>query len=141
SLGTQNLTATLDGSTSISKTIQFNITASPIAFNRTNWVENFPAGQSITSNAADINRDGVLDVVVGHNQGLLRVLLGRGDGTFDVKATYSPGVYVGHSALADLNSDGLLDILASSYSSNLILVYLGSGDGLFQYSHSITGLS
>jgi hypothetical protein len=72
--------------------------------------------------SADVNGDGIPDLVVG---GLSGVLLGNGNGTFSLKAS-SPALAVGTgSAVADFNGDGIPDIVSEAG------VFLGAGDGTF----------
>jgi len=63
---------------------------------------------------ADLNGDGVLDLVVANGQqidgayGEVAVLLGNGDGTFQSAVTYSTGAYgAGSVAVGDVNGDGI----------------------------------
>jgi hypothetical protein len=94
--------------------------------------------------AADINRDGKIDVLVSYSRSCRRcedslgVLLGNGDGTFQPKVTY-PGVGGGVIAVADVNGDGDPDLLVTSAcqkygdcGKGLVAVMLGNGDGTFQ---------
>jgi FG-GAP-like repeat/Abnormal spindle-like microcephaly-assoc'd, ASPM-SPD-2-Hydin len=74
--------------------------------------------------AADINGDGILDIVTD----VLCVYLGNGDGTFQ-NPTCNPTGGVGLS-LADLNGDGKLDAI-TSINGNMVAL-LGNGDGTFQ---------
>jgi hypothetical protein len=67
------------------------------------------------------------------------VLLGNGDGTFQIAVSYSSGgVYTDAVVLGDLNRNGKLDlVLASEYATNSVTngsvgVLLGNGDGTFQ---------
>src|SRR5579864_6198422 len=92
--------------------------------------------------AADLNGDGKLDLVVascvpsGSNcgSGLVGVLLGNGDGTFQPAVTYSTGPFSATAvAVADLNGDGKPDLIAINTVSTFGLgVLLGNGDGTFQ---------
>jgi Big-like domain-containing protein/VCBS repeat protein/FG-GAP repeat protein len=118
-------------------------------------VVTYNAGGSPWSVAvADVNGDGKADIIVGDQSscygcsgpGLVGVLLGNGDGTFQPVVTYSSGGYSYETssttlALADLNGDGKLDIVMTNYCSNACnyptaegnaSVLLGNGDGTFQ---------
>ncbi len=103
---------------------------------------------------ADVNGDGKPDLVVANscasypncaNVGVIGVLLGNGNGTFQTAATYGSGGWQADSiAVADVNGDGKPDLIvmnecASGASTGdcpnttgLVGVLLGNGDGTFQ---------
>ena len=61
------------------------------------------------------------------------VLLGNGDGTLQTAVTYeSGGPYAWSTALADLDSDGKVDILVADQNGSTLGVLLAHGDGTFQ---------
>jgi hypothetical protein len=65
--------------------------------------------------------------------GVVGVLLGNGDGTFQAAVTYdSGGQYAYAIAVADVNSDGKPDLQVANWSSSSVGVLLGNGDGTFQ---------
>lgn len=67
--------------------------------------------------------------------GVVGVLLGNGDGTFQPVDTYSSGSTViapGQVAVADLNGDGRPDLVVTSDEGGTAGVLLGNGDGTFQ---------
>lgn len=82
----------------------------------------------------DANGDGRLDITAGHQEaGRVAVLLADGRGGF-APAPGSP-VAVGRTpyphAFADLNHDGMLDLVAPDVRGNAITVMLGNGRGGF----------
>ena len=101
----------------------------------------------------DFNGDGKLDLAAAnfatfdpnsnsYTNGSVVVLLGNGDGTFQVPASYSAGLYPYSVAVSDLNGDGKLDLAVASQGSTNISVFLGNGDGSFLLSGSYgTGLN
>jgi hypothetical protein len=97
--------------------------------------------------------NGVVDLVVSNcasisspncnedsNNGVVSVLLGNGDGTFQSAVTYGSGGFGAYSvALADLRSDGKLDVVVTTgavtldgFVSSQAAVLLGNGDGTLQ---------
>ena len=84
---------------------------------------------------ADVNGDGKPDLLVTDGAGLVDVLLGNGDGTFQVERQYASGGNISESlAVADINGDGKLDLLVADVAGTVggVGVLLGNGDGTFQ---------
>lgn len=87
--------------------------------------------------AKDVNHDGHLDLVSASSEILTE--LGHGDGTYDPPVRSSVGIYAEAADLADLDGDGLLDIVLTSYfpdgllepAGTAISVLRGRGDGTF----------
>jgi len=89
---------------------------------------------------ADVNDDGYADAVVtgsgAHdNRAAVSLLLANGNGTFRAAVTYHSTGNLGSAsgtsvAVADVNSDGKLDLVVAN--SNVVGVLLGNGDGSFQ---------
>jgi hypothetical protein len=96
----------------------------------------FPLGANtpITIAVGDFNGDGKLDVASSNYlpSGSVTVMLGNGDGTFHLGATYPVGVQPFYIASADFRHEGILDLVVGDFSSNNVYVMLGSGDGTFQ---------
>jgi hypothetical protein len=92
----------------------------------------YPAGDEPFSVAVgDFNLDGKLDLIVadvGASSGnTVNLLLGNGDGTFQAAAPYTVGTGASSVAVADLNSDGLLDVAVANIDSNNVSVLQNAG--------------
>src|SRR5208282_2018471 len=92
---------------------------------------------TFSATIADVNGDGKPDLLVSgwdnEYNGLLGVLIGNGDGTFQPAITYNSGGYSYSVAVSDVNGDGKPDVLvADLYGYGEVGVLLGNGDGTFQ---------
>lgn len=101
-----------------------------------NWAG--PTPQWLT--AGDFDGDGNLDLAVASYggpytspvQGGLYILLGNGDGTFEVPVYYSAGTNPFGVMAADFNHDGILDLAVLDNNEPFgVLIFLGNGDGTF----------
>lgn len=95
---------------------------------------------------ADVNADGKPDLLVGNCQlsgygcqnATVAVLLGNGNGSFQPAAIYYAGsvnsltASVSSIAAADVNMDGKVDVVATTWYGSAVTVLLGNGDGTFQ---------
>ena len=101
---------------------------------------------------ADVNGDGKPDLVVANacpssnsnnctdNNGVVSVLLGNGNGTFQPAVAYSSGGYFATSVVVrDVNGDGSPDLVVSNQCQGIgncnngsVSVLLGNGNGTFQ---------
>jgi hypothetical protein len=96
---------------------------------------------------ADVNGDGKPDLLIANlvannntNYSAVNVLLGNGDGTFQIAVPYNSGGNTSTSvAVADVNGDGKPDLLVANLcvssndcTSGSVGVLLGNGDGTFQ---------
>ncbi len=89
-----------------------------------------PGGSYYSLAVADLNRDGALDVVVSGLQSV-SVFLGGGNGSLTFLVDVLVGSAVEGVELADLNGDGLLDMIALDPVAKTVAVGLGKGDGRF----------
>ena len=89
-------------------------------------------GQGSAIVAADLNRDGKLDLVIANqNRSSISVLLGNGDGTFQSALNTATGASPVFVAAGDFNSDGKLDLAVSNNGSSSVSILLGNEDGTF----------
>jgi hypothetical protein len=84
--------------------------------------------------AADVNGDGRLDLVAtSQTAKAVSMLLNNGDGTFQpariTPVSVGTGLGPNDVAVADFDSDGRMDLAATSYSG--VSVFTGNGDGTF----------
>lgn len=87
------------------------------------------AGGGYRVRAADVNKDGNLDLVAtGGSLGGTSVLLGNRDGTFQ-SARQITADRDSDAAIADFTGDGKLDVIADAFS---VTLFPGNGDGTFQ---------
>jgi hypothetical protein len=96
--------------------------------------------------AEDLNNDQLVDLAVARTRignppgpNDISVLLGRGDGTFEAADLHTTGHEPVFIAVADLNMDGLSDLVTSNFSASSwpdpqqpsLSVILGTGEGEF----------
>jgi VCBS repeat protein/FG-GAP repeat protein len=92
--------------------------------------------------AADLNGDGIPDLIGGGGVG---ILLGNGNGTFKTPYPADPYRRASSIATADVNGDGIPDLEVTPEGYAYVQVLLGNGDGTFRaplsfasYGSSIT---
>jgi hypothetical protein len=94
--------------------------------------ETFVGGSLQSLAISDLNRDGKTDLVVS-SIGRAAVLLGDGTGGFRIAQRVAAGLYSGDSPawieIADMNGDGLGDLVTANPESDRLLVFVGDGTG------------
>src|SRR5579883_2853117 len=93
-------------------------------------VPSFLGGVSVDAGAgpravavADLNNDGVADLVVANNgNGTVSVLLGNGDGSFKPARPFTAGVQPDAVAVGDFNGDGIPDLVVANAGSNDVTI-------------------
>jgi flagellin len=95
-----------------------------------------------STTAADINGDSKVDILLGGDDGAghpaVTALLGNGNGTFQVRASYTAGFNVDDVISADFNGDGKVDIITCEGNDGKVSLFLGNGNGTFAARRSST---
>ena len=109
---------------------------------------NYPNGTGdLTTTVAvgNLRSNGIYDIVMNNEPGDYRVSvrLGNGDGTFQPPVNYVTGEGPGTIQIADVNGDGIPDIITANFDPGIFVtgdggpetvsVLLGNGDGTFQH--------
>jgi VCBS repeat protein/FG-GAP repeat protein len=85
--------------------------------------------------AADVDSDGKQDLVVAADtaggKGSAAVFYGNGDGTFSAPRTFATGGYPQTVVVADVNGDGLKDVVSANFFDGSASVLLNNGTGTF----------
>jgi hypothetical protein len=88
--------------------------------------------------AEDLNGDGILDLATANQPGPAQdlhgsasVLLGNGDGTFQLQQQYAAGLSPSSIVVADFNGDGQMDFGVISAAQEVVGIYLNQGGGVF----------
>jgi hypothetical protein len=91
--------------------------------------------------AADLNKDGKVDLVVANNNfqaaSTVSVLIGKGDGTFKPSVNYAAGAGPAGVAIADFKGDGNADIAVANTGSATVSILYGKGNGTFKRAQDL----
>ena len=79
----------------------------------------------------DVNQDGKVDLVLDGNDGVLKLCLGKGDGTFQAPQTIASGTF-GPIKVTDIDRDGSPDIAVAQHAGGGLVILRGLGDGTFE---------
>lgn len=94
------------------------------------------AGYSAGLISADVNGDGILDMIGNNSGGAndISVALGNGNGTFRAALSFQGGTlsYYPEFKVGDFNGDGMADIAVDGTYDNSINILLGNGNGTFK---------
>jgi hypothetical protein len=69
---------------------------------------------------ADFNGDGTAGLAVGDDSGLVSILLGNGNASFQAAQTYIAGTVPVSLTVGDFNSDGLPDLAVANHTGGYI---------------------
>lgn len=92
--------------------------------------------EPLAASTGDVNGDGYSDIVVANfypehlatEASALTVLLGNGDATFRSYRTYETGAEPVALATADLDADGLMDLVSANHGDGSLTVLYGTGE-------------
>jgi len=92
---------------------------------------NTPGSREWAMDAADMNEDGLIDLVVGNysSSGAIYTMAGNGDGTFSLISQRNGQGFAWVLNAADLNGDAHIDIATANSTANTGAVLFGDGTG------------
>ncbi len=89
--------------------------------------------------AGDLNSDFKMDLVVAnYGSNTVSVLLGNGNGTFQISSNYAVGTNPRSVLIRDLDRDGKLDIAVANSGSASVTILQNRGDGTFDTAGSFS---
>jgi hypothetical protein len=102
-------------------------------------VDRIPLAGAYGVAAADLNGDGIVDLVAaGRSSPSVSVLLGIGGGRFSTAVMFDACAATLIPVIADLNSSRILDIAVSCHDASGAAVLRGDGEGRFQKTQQLS---
>ncbi|MFQ5654462.1 MAG: FG-GAP-like repeat-containing protein [Planctomycetota bacterium] len=92
---------------------------------------------SFFTHTAEVNGDGHLDLITGHGNDQLSLLLGDGSGGFGLWQPIPTTINAFSMASGDINGDGFTDLLVTNVVSTEVNLLLNDGSGAFPTALSI----
>ncbi len=89
-------------------------------------------GIIISLGLADLNGDTRLDLIAAIQDDIIAILIGNGDGSFQIPTFFKAGKNPGSLVIADIDGDGKIDLLTENENDALIALLMGNGDGTFK---------
>ena len=89
-------------------------------------------GSNLSSRLDDVNRDGKVDAILADQYSGVKILLGKGDGSFREPIVYDNWSWC--VVVADYNRNGRLDLVSAN--SEELTFFSGRGDGTFKITGS-----
>ena len=94
---------------------------------------------------ADLNGDGIADLVTAYEDGAVGIMLGHGNGTFAMPTNYTVSSSATWVAVGDFNSDGKQDLVVTGAPGvngiSDVAILFGNGDGTFSTPASLYPVS
>lgn len=90
--------------------------------------------------AADVNNDGLGDVLAGGFYNGVKIARSNGDGTFTIQNLTNPSTFVQGVNFADINNDGWLDAFVC-HDDGIARIFGNNGDGTFSHQPNWIDLS
>jgi hypothetical protein len=100
------------------------------SWNRRNYVI---GGQTERQAIADVNGDGVLDIVSLDTQNnAIRVLMGKANGTFQNPVSYATGNGPSGLVIGEFDNSGWPEIAVANYNDGTVSIFMSNYNGTFQ---------